>query len=58
MRSRSKFIKVRCPDCEHEQVIFDHPSTIVKCLICGRTLAEPVGGKGRMRAEIIEELEP
>ncbi|RLI74666.1 30S ribosomal protein S27e, partial [Archaeoglobales archaeon] len=27
---KSKFIKVRCPDCENMQIIFDHPSTVVK----------------------------
>jgi len=53
----SKFVKVKCPDCENEQVIFDHASTHVKCLVCGRTLAEPTGGKAKMKAEIIQILE-
>lgn len=56
METRSKFLKVKCPDCENEQVIFDHPSTVVKCLICGRTLAEPRGGKGKIKAEVLEVL--
>jgi len=55
--TRSKFLRVRCPDCEHEQVIFDRPSIVVKCLICGRTLAEPTGGKGDIKAEILEVLD-
>ena len=54
---KSKFIKVKCPDCENLQIIFDHPSTIVKCIICGRTLAEPTGGRGHIKAEIVEVLE-
>jgi len=54
---KSKFIRVKCPDCENVQVIFDHPSTVVKCLVCGRTLAEPTGGKGLIKAQIIEVLE-
>jgi len=53
---KSKFIKVVCPDCENTQVIFDHPSTVVKCLVCGRTLAEPTGGKGDIKAKIVEVL--
>jgi small subunit ribosomal protein S27e len=53
---KSKFIKVVCPDCENVQVIFDHPSTVVKCLVCGRTLAEPTGGKGNIKAKIVEVL--
>ncbi|MDK2795018.1 MAG: small subunit ribosomal protein S27e [Archaeoglobaceae archaeon] len=52
---KSKFIRVKCPDCEHEQVIFDHPSTLVKCLICGRTIAKPSGGKGEILVEIVKE---
>ena len=55
--TRSKFLRVKCPDCEHEQVIFDRPSIVVKCLICGRTLAEPTGGKGDIKAEILEVLD-
>ncbi|AGK60324.1 SSU ribosomal protein S27E [Archaeoglobus sulfaticallidus PM70-1] len=54
---KSKFIRVKCPDCENLQVIFDHPSIDVKCLICGRTLAEHTGGKGEIKAEIVEVLE-
>ncbi|ADC65930.1 Ribosomal protein S27E [Ferroglobus placidus DSM 10642] len=56
METRSKFLRVKCPDCENEQVIFDRPSTVVKCLICGRTLAEPTGGKGKIKAEVLEVL--
>ncbi|MCS7121870.1 MAG: 30S ribosomal protein S27e [Archaeoglobaceae archaeon] len=55
--TKSKFLKVRCPDCENEQVIFSHPSTIVKCLVCGRTLATPTGGKGDIKVEIVSVLE-
>jgi len=55
--AKSRFVKVKCPDCEHEQTIFDHPSTVVKCLICGRTLAEPTGGRGEIKAEILEVVD-
>lgn len=50
------FLKVICPDCENKQIIFSHPSTVVKCLVCGRTLAEPTGGKGKIKAKIVEVL--
>ena len=52
---KSSFLKVRCPDCENEQIIFSHPSTAVRCLVCGKILAEPTGGKGRIYAIIISE---
>ncbi len=53
----SRFVRVKCPDCENEQVIFDHASMHVKCLVCGRTLAEPTGGKAKIKAEIVQALE-
>jgi len=54
---RSRFLKVKCEDCENEQIVFDRGTTIVKCVICGRTLVEPTGGKARINAEIKEILE-
>jgi small subunit ribosomal protein S27e len=57
MSRKSKIIRVKCPDCENMQIVFDHPSTVVKCLVCGRTLAEPTGGRGAIKAEIIEVFE-
>ena len=53
----SKFIKVRCPKCKNEQIIFGKASTIVKCLVCGRILAETGGGKSKIKARILEVLE-
>ncbi len=57
MPKKSKFIRIKCPDCEHEQIIFDHPSTVIKCILCGRTVAKPTGGKGEILAEIIRVYE-
>ncbi|HUI39427.1 MAG TPA: 30S ribosomal protein S27e [Methanothrix sp.] len=53
----SKFIKVKCNDCENEQIIFAHASTVVKCLVCGRTLAEPTGGKAEIKTQVVKALE-
>ncbi|NTV27193.1 MAG: 30S ribosomal protein S27e [Methanothrix sp.] len=53
----SKFIKVKCNDCENEQIIFARASTVVKCLVCGRTLAEPTGGKAEIKTQVVEALE-
>ena len=52
----SKFIKVRCKDCENEQVLYDKASTSVSCHICGSTLAIPSGGKAKIKGEILEKL--
>jgi small subunit ribosomal protein S27e len=53
----SKFIKVKCNDCENEQIIFGSASTVVKCLVCGRTLAEPGGGRAEIKTTVVEALE-
>ncbi|MAG52984.1 MAG: 30S ribosomal protein S27e [Nanoarchaeota archaeon] len=53
----SKYIKLRCNKCKNEQVVFGKPSSIVKCLVCDVPIAEPTGGKGRIKARILEVLE-
>jgi small subunit ribosomal protein S27e len=55
--STSKFVKVRCPKCKNEQIIFGKTASLVKCLVCGKILAESTGGKGRIKARILEVLE-
>ncbi|MFN7105075.1 MAG: 30S ribosomal protein S27e [Pyrobaculum sp.] len=54
---RSKFIKVRCPECGNEQVTFSHVSMVVRCLVCGRVLAQPTGGKAKFAGHIVKTLE-
>ncbi|RLG56796.1 MAG: 30S ribosomal protein S27e [Candidatus Hydrothermarchaeota archaeon] len=54
---RSRFLKVKCLDCGNEQVIFGSASTVVRCLVCGKTLAEPTGGKSRILTKIVAVLE-
>jgi len=53
----SKFIKIRCPKCKNEQIMFGKTSTDVKCLVCDKLLADSTGGKSRVRARILEVLE-
>jgi small subunit ribosomal protein S27e len=57
MEPKSRFLKVKCTDCENEQIIFGSASTPVSCLVCGRTLAEPTGGKALIKTQIVEVLE-
>ncbi|MHC1567277.1 MAG: 30S ribosomal protein S27e [Candidatus Syntropharchaeia archaeon] len=56
METRSRFLRVKCNDCEHEQIVFGCASTVVKCIVCGRTLAEPRGGKAEIKTQILEVL--
>jgi len=53
----SKFIKIRCPKCKNEQIMFGKTATQVKCLVCDKGLAEPTGGKAKVKARILEVLE-
>ncbi len=53
----SKFIKVRCPKCKNEQIIFGKASSEVKCLVCGKQLASSAGGKSKIKARVLEVLE-
>jgi len=56
-RPKSKFIRVKCPDCGNEQLVFDHATNSVKCNVCGTVLAEPTGGKAAIKGEIVASLE-
>ncbi len=53
----SKFIKVRCPKCKNEQIIFGKSATEIKCLVCDKAIGEPTGGKTKIKARILEVLE-
>jgi len=55
--TKSKFVKVKCEDCGNEQVVFNKPSTNVKCMVCGKTLVDCKGGLGDIKANIVAELE-
>lgn len=52
--TKSKFVRVRCPKCKNEQVIFGKATTNVKCLGCETLLAKPASGKSKMRAPVLE----
>ena len=56
-KPKSKFVKIRCKDCENEQVLFDKASNIVSCHICGSKLAIPTGGKAKIKGELLEVIE-
>ena len=55
----SKFLRVKCNECETEMIIFNHAKMIVKCQgdDCSATIATPAGGKAEIIAEILEILE-
>jgi len=56
MPEDKKFVKVKCMDCENEQVTFKRVSSVVECLVCGAPLVKPTGGYSKFKGEIVEEL--
>ena len=51
------FYRVRCPDCENEQMVFGKASTQVACAVCGTALSRPTGGKAAFEGEVVETVE-
>ena len=56
-RPRSKYLRVKCPDCGNEQVVFNKATIVVKCNVCSAVLAEPTGGKAAINGEVVAALE-
>lgn len=52
----SKFEKVKCNDCNHEQIVFSHSSSVVKCDACNKTLVEPKASKAKIHASVTKVL--
>jgi len=48
------FVKVKCPDCGAEQIVFRKAATVVSCTVCGSTLVRPKGGVGEIKGEVLE----
>lgn len=55
-QTRARFVKVRCDKCKNEQTIFSNASTKIACLVCKEVLAEPSGGKAKVKASVLEIL--
>ena len=56
-KPRSSFLRVKCPKCGNEQLIFSNTVNKVTCNVCGETLAEPSGGKAKIKGDITANLE-
>lgn len=50
------FVRIICPDCASEHIIFERVSSRVTCTICSRTLAEPTGGRARIFSKTMEPV--
>ena len=45
-------MKVECKNCGNTQVVFDHATSKVKCLVCDKLLVEPTGGMAKVNAGV------
>jgi small subunit ribosomal protein S27e len=55
-KPQSTFIRVKCPKCANEQVVFDRPSLAPHCSVCDEILANPTGGKAELKSEVLQVL--
>ena len=56
-RPRSSFVRVKCVKCGNEQMVFSNAVNRVVCNVCGIELAEPAGGKAKIKGEIVAVFE-
>lgn len=56
-KPRSRFLRVKCPECGNKQTLFSHATNPVHCKICRTLLAEPRGGKAAIKGEIVDVLD-
>ena len=53
----SKFQKIKCSECEEEQIVYSHTTTVIKCNSCGNPIAQPTGSKAKLFGKISETIE-
>ncbi len=48
----SNFNKVKCDECNEEQIVYSHASTRVTCNSCGNDLATPTGSLAKVNGTV------
>lgn len=48
----AKFLRIQCPRCKKNHVVFGKSSTKVKCQKCNKLLVRTTGGKTKIKAKI------
>jgi small subunit ribosomal protein S27e len=56
-KPRSVFLRVKCPKCGNEQLLFSNSVNKISCNVCGETLATPTGGRAEINGEVQSVLE-
>ena len=55
--TKTKFIKIHCVKCKNEQNVFGATASKVYCLVCNEVLAEPTGGRSKIKGKQVEVLD-
>jgi len=56
-KPRSVFLRVKCPKCGNEQLVFSNTVNKINCNVCAEQLAEPTGGRAKINGEVLTVLE-
>ena len=53
----SKFHKVKCKECDEENIVYSHASSEVTCKSCGNIIAQPTGAVATIHGKISGTIE-
>ena len=53
----STILRLACPDCETERVVFRNAASTVTCDDCDAALVTPTGGEGELHGEVVEVVQ-
>ena len=56
-KPKSKFLRVKWLKCGNEQLLYSNATNKVTCNVCNETLAEPTGGRAKIKGEILTVFE-
>ena len=48
----SKFQKVKCKECDEENIVYSHASTAVTCKSCGNVISKPTSALATLHGKI------
>jgi len=54
---KSAFLKIKCPKCGMERIVFSHSTHKVYCEGCGELLVMPTGGKAIINSKEIKRVD-
>ena len=53
---KSRFVRIKCPGCGNDQIVFNKASSDITCLVCAKELASSTGGKIIVKAKEFRDL--